>query len=261
MNYPREQVVRHLKITFTLAEYRAIIQNSQYQRPGGFSKFKAGDDYWNKVPWYLISRCPLCGAVYTEQLDTHSLLGWKAYPDFWEFVYATPQRTDCRHFLAVQLFINLHGVVPYEKRYFSNQSEVPYVMPVFLPDDIESYAVMHSLPICRLEDEEFVPRYSLYTLTYYSTDLHAMWDRRRAEYRGEDYGHFPKLHTWRRARDTPEVWDLALWVRKGKLLWLDLEQDDLPLKAGPVEEFPYADIEGIPKTYTYREGELRIDPY
>lgn len=298
MSLPNQMVVRHLRIAFTPVEYQAVTQQTHYQRAGSFSKIKAGSDYWGRIPSYLIARCPLCGVPYAEELDTHSLLGWGIYPGFWDFVYtnkrerlgedeidrrleeiesgttqpgeywestfeATPQRVKCKHFVAVQFFINLHSVVPKEVTYFSNQSEVPFVMPVFLPDDIESYVVMHSLPICRIEKNKFVPRYSLYLLTYYSMNPQALWKRRQAEFKGGDALHFSKLYTWRtiELNNLSEAWDLSLWVKRGKLFWLELEQDDLPLKSGSVKEFPYANIEGIRKSHTYRKGKLKVDAY
>jgi len=192
-------------------------------------------------------QCNIC-----ESLDTHSLLGWHPHPDRWDFVYtsrreglddaeeqkrleqiiegtaqpdqfwaatfeATPQRVDCSHFVAVQYFINLHGVLPKEVQYFSNQSEVPFVMPVFLPEDIESYAVMHSLPICRIEKERFVPCYSVYLLTYYSARPQKLWERRRAEFIGDDPFHFPKMYTWRtiQLNNLAEAWICPLGLQKG----------------------------------------------
>lgn len=298
MDQPTEAVIRHLQMTFTPAEYRSVTQKPQYQSANAFSHRKAGEEYWGRLPSYLVARCPICGGAYTESLDTHSLVGWHPHPDRWDFVYtsrrkrlddteeqkrleqiiegtaqpdqfwaatfeATPQRVDCSHFVAVQYFINLHGVLPKEVQYFSNQSEVPFVMPVFLPEDIESYAVMHSLPICRIEKERFVPRYSLYLLTYYSAKPQKLWERRRAEFTRGDPFHFPKMYTWRTIQlgNLAEAWDLPSWVAKGKLLWLDLDHPNLPLKTGPVEDFPYGNIEGIRRSYTYRKGELKVDPY
>jgi hypothetical protein len=53
-------------------------------------------------------------------------------------------------------------------------------------------------------------------------------------------------------------WDLLPWVESGKLKWLDLDQDDLPLKSGPIDDFPYANIEGRRENFTYRAGKFRI---
>jgi hypothetical protein len=47
-------------------------------------------------------------------------------------------------------------------------------------------------------------------------------------------------------------------VEKGKLLWLDLTQDDLPLKAGPVQDFPYGNVEGMRRPHTYRGSRVII---
>ena len=295
MKQPLESVIRHLQIAFTPAEYHAVTQ--QYQRAGEFSKTKAQDDYWGRIPSYLIARCPFCNATYFEKLDTHGLSGWAAYPGFWDFVYTSgqeaidqaevdkrlgeiekgiddpsgywkssfekvSQRTKCLHFVAVQFFINLNGETP-EEEYFSNESEVPYVMPVFLPEDIESYAVMHCLPICRVEQGQFVPRYSLYLLTYYAAAAHTLWERRHLESTGGDAFHLPTLHTWRtiELHNLSDAWELSLWVKRGALMWLDLTQDGLPLTSEPANAFPYANIQGIRKSHVYRKGKLEIDPY
>ncbi len=274
MDQPMQAVIRHLQVTFTVTEFQSLAQRPEYQRVGDFAPHRAGAEYWGRLPVYLIARCPLCGARYEERLDTHYLGGWYPDPYSWKFVYTdkeTVERkglgeedrqrcTRCPHFVAVQHFINLHGVLPKELKAFSNQSEVPFVMPDFLPDDIESYAVMHSLPICRIEKDRFAPRYSVYLLTYYSTRPHELRERRMAQAVRHDPMHFPMLDPWRGV-ELAEAWDLPSWVEKGKLLWLDLEQPDLPLKAGPVEDFPYGNIEGIRKTYMYRKGKLKIDPY
>jgi hypothetical protein len=275
MNQPSEANIRHLQITFSVAEFLSIAQRPQYRRVGDFAPSAAGIEYWERLPVYLIARCPFCGSLYEERLDTHYLGGWLPSPFLWDFVYTSREMAEnkelgkadeqrsvrCPHFVAVQHFLSLHGVLPTELKGFGNQSEVPFVMPEFLPADIESYAVMHSLPICRIENDQFVPLYLVYLVTYYSTAPHVLWRRRKAraqEY--EDGLHFPLMETWRGV-ESAEAWDLPHWVAKGKLLWLDLDQPDLPLKAGPVEDFPYGNIEGIRKTYRYHKGKLKIDPY
>jgi hypothetical protein len=274
MNQPGEGVNRHLQITFTVPEFQSIAQKPQYRHVGEFAPHRAGIEYWGQLPVYLIARCPLCDTLYEERLDTHYLGGWSPDPYLWKSVYiykGTVERKElgeedelrcirCPHFVAVQHFINLHGVLPKEVQYFSNQSEVPFVMPEFLSGDIESYAVMHSLPICRIESDRFVPRYSVYLMTYYATKPHELRKRRMAEAKKHDPMHFPMMEVWRGV-ELAEAWDLASWVAKGKLLWLDLDQPDLPLKAGPVDDFPYGNIEGIRKTYRYHKGKLKVDPY
>ena len=50
-----------------------------------------------------------------------------------------------------------------------------------------------------------------------------------------------------------KLWfDLAFWVKKNRLLWLEPDTKELLLKKGPVEEFPYANIQG--RRYPYIES-------
>jgi hypothetical protein len=138
--------VPHLQITFTLSEYQAVL--SKYTRARIFSPSEAGIDYWKRLPNYLISRCPFCGATYDSRVDTHGLDGWMTHPDNWNSVYTEEhQQIGCSHFVAVQTFVNLNGLLPTELAYYMSHLDVPFVMPTFVPDDIPSICVIHSLPI------------------------------------------------------------------------------------------------------------------
>ena len=108
-----------------------------------------------------------------------------------------------------------------------------------LPDDIESYTVMHALPICRIEVDRFVPRYTLYTLTYYSAteDVKTLFERGR------------EFCTWSFVcrppgdpEEDPRWWDLNYWARTGRLHWLASDHPLLPLQKGPPDAFPYSNI-------------------
>jgi hypothetical protein len=255
--------LQHLQLTFTPSEYQAILE--RYTRVL-FQSSLAGEEYWGRLPTYLIARCPLCSATYTSVLDTHGLSGrWTTYPDSWKAVFeASRQRIGCPHFVAVQKFTNLNSLLPTELPYYRNELDVPFVMPVFLPDDIPSVAVIHSLPICRIEGDSFVPRYATYMITYYSTDPKTLWDRRRAEEvaygAGDPDYEGTALHTYRWANSQPESWDLPFWVQKGKLQWLSPFTPDLLLKAQPPEDLPYANIEGYRRPFTFRDGNIEFRP-
>jgi hypothetical protein len=205
--------------------------------------------YWQSMPDYVIARCPLCGATYHSRLDTYSLAYWPrpAYGN--EIFKPSVQEIDCSHFVVVHHFLNLNGVIPIELDYKMLGCEVPYVIPVFLPDDVESYAVMHALPICRIEDGQFVPRYSAYLITYCSESPDILMERRWQISSSESV-------LVSRGLRTRNSWDLARWVQAGKLQWLDAESPDLPLRTGPAEAFPYANVQGH-REYTniYRHGQ------
>jgi hypothetical protein len=167
-------------------------------------------------------------------------------------------RSACEHFMGEQGFVHLNGVIP---DYYRGGSEVPYVTPSFLPDDPKSYAVMHCLPIYRAEGKVFRPRHLLFVVTYYSQSPRTLQQRRDAVRFQPDMTPLPPMSTWLEVRGYKEAWDLLRWVRAGKLWWLDLDRNDLPLRNSPAKELPYANIKGIQKGFAYVNGRLKLDPY
>jgi hypothetical protein len=260
MEHLRQLINQHAQIALTPQEYQHI---TRYYRQGRkLKRHIAGADYWDRMPQHRVAQCPICTAVYVAYLDTYNLRGWVS-DTIGESVFM-PQRQEigCSHFVGTQIFINLHGLVPTEVGwYFSNNnSEVPFVMPIFVPDDIESYVVMHAVSVCRVEQDEFVPRYTVFMLTYYSSNPSELIKRRLKEmsdFGGDDPEFRDELmYTWRHIKATSDAWELSGWVTRSKLLWLDLTKSDLPLKAKPVKDFPYGDIEGFRRSYVYRNGVL-----
>ncbi len=161
------------------------------------------------------------------------------------------QDVGCRHFFAVQTFINLHGTIPIEVEHFTNQAgDVPYVIPIWLPDDVVSVAVMHSLPICRIEQNAFVPRYALYFITYYASDGPTILDHRLAEERRhglQDHEYSPIVLY----PTGPVAYNLRSWADRRKLFWLDPKTPSLRLQAKPYAVFPYAEITGFKSEFEY----------
>jgi hypothetical protein len=258
------RTAKHLKITLSPQEYAVL--RARYRTPGGVHYVPEADEveFWEAIPDYLIARCPFCGSTYTERMDTYSLDEWMpadaASVGTWVWNDEYQRIVGCRDFVGVQSFINLNDLQPTEIRYYRGGSEVPYVMPIFLLDDPLSQAVMHSLPICRVEANKFVPRYSLFVITYFSQDPHALIDRRLEKDRNSNDPefHLPMMYTWHEANTDPIAWDLLHWVSTGKLLWLDLDQDTLPLRSEAVEVFPYKDITGLRQGFVYRNGRLHV---
>ena len=263
-----EHLLRH---TLAPAEYAAITEEIRFPAP-------VYTNYWDNIPEYLIARCPLCDATYTGQLDTYSLRYW-VRPEHGKRVFTEFAETiGCNHFVRTHQFINLNDLLPTELNCQKTLgSEVPYVHPFWLPDDVRSYAVMHALPICRPEGRRFVPRYSLYAITYYSEDPAEMLKRRweptagwnqplasRKHYDPDDAWDLatrPTLMTPRNFPDQEEIFDLLRWVRAGKLQWLDPHDPDLSLRTGPVEAFPYANIRGCKKQRVfYQDGQVGMYP-
>ena len=255
---------RLLQATFSPQSYRLIL--AKYQRGQivtCFSADLAGPEYWSVLPTYLVARCPFCASTYTSAIDTHSLTGWAPHPEDYRSVYDDGhQQIGCDHFVGVQTFVNLLGQMPVELSYYSSHLDVPFVTPTLIPFDLPTVAVMHSLPICRIERDEFMPRYVVYMITYYALEPLALRVRRRAENEAtvanDATFHPTLLYTNNEAAAHPETFDLARWVSHNKLKWLDLSSPELLLKDGPAYDFPYTNIEGYRRHFVYRDGDIEV---
>ncbi|MCB0049589.1 MAG: hypothetical protein KDE24_08610 [Caldilinea sp.] len=250
------KTIAHLRATFTPEEYLALMNRIRQSRRL-FSEKDEVKTFWNRLPIYLFARCPLCGGEFTSPADTHSLFEWLTTPNSGRYIFSWQlQKEGCFHFTGVQTFIHLNNQVPKEIKYFSGEcGDIPIVLPELLRDEFHASAVMHSLPICRVEGNEFVPSYSLYTVTYYSDApgeaRPRSYDLRFPGEGDEESGPLPLFDSSARIRREPLVADLRHWVERGKLHWLDLEDPALPLKYGPAGDFPYAGIQGFGVPYLY----------
>ena len=219
--------------------------------------------YWEILPDYLVARCPLCGSKYTARLDTYSLIRWRHASNGESIFEKRYQDVGCQHFVMAHHFINLNGIVPIEPDYFHNMSEVPYIVPRLLEDKLSSVvsatdsvnlnpqAVMHALPICRIENRQFVPSYSVYMITYYAQNPDPLIAH---YYKLRDYIEwFPEPLPQDMDRDL--WWDLAYWIKAKKLWWLNPSNPELPLQ-NSLETFPYRNIRGIKSERTYRDGKV-----
>jgi hypothetical protein len=180
--------------------------------------------------------------------------------------YGTPEFAHCTHFFGIHSFLNLHKVPPPDTYYWSNRTdEVPYVTPWFLPDDVPTYAVLHALPICRIEEDTFIPTYTVFSITDFSQDRREVltrW-RERVRYEGlDDPEYYPSLlaTSYSVSADAHRSvqHDLVTWTHQGKLGFLDTAQSGLPLSIGKGTELPdmYRDIPGRLTTYVWTRGRL-----
>ncbi|MCC6603507.1 MAG: hypothetical protein IT327_09875 [Anaerolineae bacterium] len=205
----------------------------------------------NWLPDYAIARCPFCLSKNVEKINTYSLLGWSIR--YGKAVYS--QRlagTHCNHFALVQSFFHFHNIWPKEA---SGQfcSEVPHIIGHLL-ENHQCQAVIHALPICRIESDEFVPRYTLFIISYFSEQPQKAYDSViafNAKYvepgvawpfiaPPEGYEHW---------------WNLDYWVQKEQLFWVDANDPELGIRTGDTTSFPYGNIEG--RTWPY----LHTFPY
>lgn len=264
-------VAKHLKITFTPSEYTEIIQQKGFIYERDETDHYLRSDYWSRLPKYLVARCPICGSNYEERLDTHSLWRWSFEPFNQFYVYETRynlpsiyEPVRCEHFVAVHSFLNLRRHLPTELSQLKmvgftfNTGDIPFVLPDLLPDGMLAFAVMHSLPICGIEHNEFMPKYALYMITYYAQDSQALRKRRMEKQNPTPENWASLLAFPQFMRYNPQVANLRHWVGHGKLHWLDLNSSELALKGNAVAEFPYDGITGYGERYTYYVEPLEV---
>ncbi len=258
--YPFPNLLPQLQILCTPGQYKRIV-GPQYQTRG-YIPYQ-NQAYWQIVPKYLFARCPICEYAYYQPADTYSLRVWGGWNRLLDALYGDavklPGRSICSHFLGIAQFCNLHGWVPDGLDWFDQKTgEVPFVTAGLLPDQIPSYAVLHALPICRVEkdartgEDQFVPRYTVFNLTYFAWDPKAVINlhyARQAEWAGNDPEFMPA--TLAPVGTKP---NLEEWARRGKLGWLDTSFPALPLRIGKGLELPehYRNITGKTRTYYWK---------
>ncbi|MEZ4666585.1 MAG: hypothetical protein R3E39_01475 [Anaerolineae bacterium] len=152
------QYEHHAQFLCTPLEYPPLLE-------AWWVKYVTGDGYHAVCPRYLISRCPICGAEHSGKVDTHSITSWNnssSHQNGQHFGRAKAEQIGCQHFVCVQKFVNLEGLVPVEREAFEIQLHRPFVMPFYLSASPSSSAVIHSLPIHRIEDQQG----SVYSLSH-----------------------------------------------------------------------------------------------
>jgi hypothetical protein len=214
-------------------------------------------EYRSRLPIHKLARCPYCGTDILRPVDSFSLMGFDPDLDATELYGGEPEwpspppRQHCRHALGATLSVNLNGLQPddlrdwmlWDKTLFMRSAPYFMVWPL-----IARYtsAVVHALPIGRLDDEEPIHRYTAYFTTYFAGDRTNL--RTREMWVPNDVGG-PAMG----AVQTDA--DLLKWVRAGRLYWLDPD-DTSRLVAGPPEAFPYANIQPNGWYYILEGGQL-----
>lgn len=207
-------------------------------------------EYLRRLPFHFFAQCPYCGASVLQALDSFSLLGFHPELKSNELLAdriwheGLPPRQRCRHTLLTMVAVNLHNLLPDDLpewallyrwgmgRGGGHFDSAPHliVWPLIAQ---QTSAVIHALPIGRLDDPEPIHRYTAYAITYFfsdETNLYAdeMWVP-------TDLGDAATGGVW---HDT----DLIKWVKAGRLYWMD-PKDTSRLVQESEEEFPYANIQ------------------
>lgn len=282
--YPFTPLLAHMALPAPLDAYLDAKINPEAEKP--YFRYRPLAAYKQYLPALLYARCPLCGARCESAIDT-GLLPTNMI-DYTIMYNATPSmdypRPVCPHLVGTHAFFHLHGYIPEEVDYLELDSgEVPLVTPWFL-DKLGGCAVLHAVPVCRLEQGELIPSYTRFFLTYFCHDprqlLQATYAMQAESVKSEDDyypytiasgyrvyhtgGHMPVGDGWETMKDHvrayyEEKYDLPRWARAGRLGYLDYSSPELPLRIGEGLELPelYRDIQGRRYYFLWMNGRFR----
>jgi hypothetical protein len=190
-----------------------------------------------------------------EAVDTFSMAGpgwWREEPLGFGWYGLLPKpggphnfktqpsyHAPCGHVQALTYGICLNGIHPDDVRHRHRVyigSERPGLAGSFL-EERGNYAVLHTLPVGRLDDEVWQPRYTVYFVTYFKESLGGVKRMTFPPQAGN-----PPCFNWRYGQWD---YDLRAWLRRGKLFWLGPEAEGYPLRQKPMRDFPYDGLDGL----------------
>lgn len=247
--YPYPDITAHLELSYSVAEFMSAIQQKrQWNEPPTEELFeyqRISKQYLPPLPRYCYAICPLCQTRHYDRMNTYTLHGW-ASEDLPMFPYrsigrmfANYHKLTCPHYIGVDTFINFHQLqpkVPFSGPLAGNAHNLPYLIPWMLTDRRNpGFAVLHALPICRIEAGAFIPSYTVFMVSYFAQDYERIW-REHWETEApttDDMEWYPWVADYTRTTPYhPDPYDLNEWTRRGVLGWLDYTQPDLPLRLG-----------------------------
>ena len=204
-------------------------------------------EYVENVPYLAVSRCPICGQSLEIVIDTAGLDS----PWWWD---QCPQEfgkpRGCDHFQVFLGAVDLHGRKPAEVDTWGvlPGPGAPYVIPRLLAMD-GMQAVISTINIGTGDTAYFIGYFSSEPVS--QNDLHQEWRRQTWVIYDEDGNGI--------ARDLvndPWNFDLAPWLEKEKLLWIEPGDESLGLRNG--RPSPYENLPGTRKKQIIGSGKLRL---
>lgn len=210
---------------------------------GRFDKHKAPDEYWQIIGQTLLSRCPYCSLQYTSWVDTLSL---DHAPQGYSEFGSLPQqrRPDYHHCVHAVAFDEiLFDGFGFFSRVTHHQLRRLGIQTHLAPDELDCKIVMHAIPIHQIIGERFELTHTCFVLGYFCaqgrTPVMDLWKASIPQQALDDPEYYTTLIDY---EDQPRDRDLKAWVKRGKLLWLNLDDPQFSTLYGDVDQFPYSGL-------------------
>jgi hypothetical protein len=219
-----------LQKSLTVDEFREVFRN--YHR---------NETLLGQFPAYTIARCPYCLEANIERVNTYVVDSHRLGAS----VFSTKGIIQhCQHFSFVHTFYHFHGFKPTDAlrgEFF--RPEVPFVVG-FLLRRRWCKAVIHALPVCRIENNEFVPRFTMFLVVYFAKKPAEAY-KTLVSWASTGPGAEGYASDFRLPSKGDELWeDLRHWIAAGSLFWMDANDPELPIRTRNVDAFPYGNITG-----------------
>lgn len=181
--------------------------------------------YAERLPLWLLARCPFCDAPVAERVDTFSLngIGWDEAATGFGWLRGRssvqPIAPGCPHLRIVAWFLHLEGRTPddlFPDKTVRTGPEVPSIMRVPMRA-ADAIAVMTALPVGRWDEPAPSHAYTLYLISYFTESSRA-WEEAT-----KDWG----IH-WGRIEYGDVDYDLGDWAAKGRLRAAGVEASGFP---------------------------------
>jgi hypothetical protein len=219
------------------------------------------ESYLHRLPVQRLAQCPYCETDILQPVDVFSLMGLhgdlsanRVFFDLGGWQKPTPFKQTCPHAVCATVSVNLNGYTPDDLAPWLMGSAIQFIdssPQVMIWPLIARYtsAVMHALPVGRLDEKELTHRYTMYVAAYFAEEgTNLFTDEMWAP---NDLGGPATRGVW---RDN----DLLKWARAGRLSWMD-PGDVTRLVKGPAADFPYGNIE--PSWYSILENGQLAGPH
>jgi len=190
--------------------------------------------YSECLPRMVLSKCPYCQKTLRRVIDPYGLDG----PWWWASgICKIAEPPCCEHFRVLLGALNLHGRKPIEVRdeEVLPGPEIPFVVPNLLK--------LHGM-IAVISQLTLATGDTAFPIAYFSkkkippAHLHQPWCRKEYWCKNE-YGD----EVWSSAND-PYDFDLKTYITRGKLKWIDLAEERMPIHPIGDEECPFLALDG-----------------